>query len=187
MELPDALPTSRASCDEAPSYFLAYMPSCTANPGLIGDWVETVREDVTPLMATQMQAFIQQYGRPAPNGRGQAVVVHVFLWDCAESFSAGSAGARWTNLGATADPDDDQDGCRIKRKDLRGTRSVDRVHLVSVVPITVYYDDVNMSGSSVYAYWGDVFGDAGACALTSPPAGCGLNPLINSAFLVPDE
>jgi hypothetical protein len=187
-EMPDPIPpsSSRASCQEAPSYFLLQMPSCMV-PGLVGDWVETVREDMTPLIATQMQTFIQEYGRPAPNGRGLAVVVHVFLWDCADSFNAAAApGARWERLGPTPDPDDDQDGCRIKRKDLRGSRTVDRVHLVSVVPVTVYYDDVDPSGSSVYAYWGGVFGDAGACALTTPPAGCGLNPLINSAFLVPD-
>lgn len=189
-EMPDPIPapTGRASCLEAPSYFLFSMPSCTGTPGLIGDWVETVRADMTPTMATQMQNFIQEYGRLAPDGRGPAVVVHVFLWDCAESFNAAAApGARWTHLGPTLDPDDDQGGCQIKRKDLRGSRSVDRVHLVSVVPVTVYFDDVDPSGSSVYAYWGDVFGDAGACALTTPPVGCGLNPLINSAFLVPDE
>jgi hypothetical protein len=185
METPDYIPTSRASCDEAPSYFP--MPSCVADPQLIGDWVETVHGDMTPVMAEGMRRFIQDYGRPAPNGLGEAVVVHVFLWDCAEYFSSGNpAGTRWTHLGRTSDEDDDN--CRISRKDTR-TRSVDRVHLVTVVPVTVYLNDVITSGSTVtvYAYWGDVFGDAGACALTTPPAGCGLNPLINSAFLVPDE
>jgi hypothetical protein len=185
VETPDYIPTSRASCDEAPSYFP--MPSCVGDPQLIGDWVETVPGDMTPVMAEGMRDFIQDYGRPAPNGRGQAVVVHIFLWDCAESFRASDpVGARWTHLGRTADEDDDN--CRVTRKDTR-TRSVDRVHLVSVVPVTVYLNDVITSGSAVtvYAYWGDVFGDAGACALTTPPAGCGLNPLINSAFLVPDD
>jgi len=189
VELPNNLPTPRASCGGAPSYFP--MPSCTGTPSLIGDWVETVLGDMTPLMATQVQTFIQEYGRVAPNGRGDlAVVVHVFLWDCAQTFNAGQpAGSRWASLGAAGDlGDGDQNGCVITRKDTR-TRSVDRVHLVSVLPVTVYLNDVLISGPTVtvYAYWGDVFGDAGACALTTPPAGCDLNPLINSAFLVSDD
>jgi len=32
----------------------------------------------------------------------------------------------------------------------------------------------------------DVFGDAGGCASLPTPPGCQLNPLMNSAFLVPD-
>jgi hypothetical protein len=188
VELPNNLPASRASCSGGPSYFP--MPSCTGTPSLIGDWVETVPGDMTPLMATQMIRFVQEYGRLAPNGGGLAVVVHVFLWDCAQTFSAGQpAGRRWASLGPVGDlGDGDQNGCVITRRPTR-TRSVDRVHLVSVVPVTVYLSDVLTSGSTVtvYAYWGDVFGDAGACALTTPPAGCGLNPLINSAFLVSDD
>jgi hypothetical protein len=188
LELPDELASSRASCDEAPAYFP--VPSCTGSPSLIGDWVETVPGAMTPNMATQMRTFIQEYGRLAPNGRGRAVVVHVFLWDCAESFNASKPpGDRWAHLGRIADEgDNDEDGCRITRRDTR-SRSVERVHLVSVVPITVYEADVLTSGPTVtvYAYWGDVFGDAGTCALTTPPSGCALNQLINSAFLVPDE
>jgi hypothetical protein len=185
LELPSVAPAARESCGTAPAYFPT--PSCTGTDNLIGDWVETIAGDMTTDMADGMRSFIQRYGRLAPNGLGRAVVVHVFLWDCAEHYDAARpVGDRWSMLNASGS-DGDLDGCRVTRQVTRN-RSVDRVHLVSVVPVTVYEADVFPGGSSVvYAYWGNVFADAGACGVATPPSGCSLNPLINSAFLVPDE
>lgn len=192
-EMPPALTNSRYSCG-AQWYFPT--PSCATN-STIGDWVETVPSDLTPLMADQMRSFIRTYGRLTPKGLGRAVVVHVFLWDCAEHFdSSQPVGSRW-NLIVAPDADGDLNGCQLTPRPVR-INSVDRVHLVSVVPLTVYENDVRTDNRTVpptvtvYAYWGDVFGDAGACGVAAaPPAtlppGCSMNPLFNSAFLVPDE
>jgi hypothetical protein len=185
LELPTPVPSGRESCVTAPAYFPT--PSCTGVGNRIGDWVETVPGDMTIVMADAMRSFIQRYGRLSPTGRGRAVVVHVFLWDCAETFDGSlPVNDRWALLSAGGS-DGDLDDCRVSRKDAR-TLGVDRVHLVSVLPVTVYEADVFPGGSNVvYAYWGDVFADPGACGVEAPPSGCALNPLINSAFLVRDE
>jgi hypothetical protein len=62
------------------------------------------------------------------------------------------------------------------------------VHLFTAAPITIRESDIHFSGSSrVDATWGGIFSDAGDCGVEPTPLGCGLNPLTNSAFLVPDE
>jgi hypothetical protein len=183
--LPADLPAGRAACTpRAPEYFPK--PSCTGTPSR-GDWVETVPADVSPGMAAQMQSFVRTYGRLVPNanGRGPAVVVHVFLWDCAEHFiGRPPVGSHWSRL-TSANGDGVDVGQNCGRPS--GPRSIDRVHLVSVVPFTIYENLITTSPPRIDAYWGDVFGDAGTCGATPPSGNCALNPLINSAFLVPDE
>jgi hypothetical protein len=123
-------------------------------------------------------SFIDRYGRDVPGGGDKSVVVNVFLWDCAESYDAAKpAGSRWQLDPATGDCSSDPNFA-----------TADRVHLLAVVPMTVFESDVVVAGSSLQltAHWGDVFGDAGGCASLPTPPGCQLNPLMNSAFLVPD-
>jgi hypothetical protein len=192
MSLPSA--ATRRSCQSVPPYFVALdlVPSCSRQ---VGDWVETVNGragcdggcgdesenlgDLTSRMRASIRQFIAQYGRVLPNSDGvRAVVVNVFLWDCADQFSSGTgtwSRASDSSCGPITDPD--------------ALRRVGRVHIFTVAPFTVYADDV--TDSHLYGYWGNAFGDAGTCqqswSTVPTPAACQLNPLINSAFLVPDE
>lgn len=193
-DVPDALPTAvadRSSCNR-----LVYLarPSCVGGPNRIGDWIETVPGDLTPLMAQQLRAFVAKYGRvvsssttpvsliPGAPLHGKAVVVWVPLWDCAEHFNEtedqGDAD-RWTLMTPSGDPD-------CSRLTSSGA-TVDRVHIVATVPFTFYEGLINTSPVSVQGYWGNVFGDAGSCTVDPVAAGCALNQIMNSAFLVPDE
>ncbi|HVD31506.1 MAG TPA: Tad domain-containing protein [Methylomirabilota bacterium] len=184
---PDPL-GARAACDRA--IFLP-RPSCS-NPAF-GDWIETVPGDLDRVMADQMLAFVRQYGRVVPNSGslGKAAVVHIMVWDCAEHFDpsqpTGST-TRWDIITKTrgGDSDDDDDCSKLKRSDTRST-TVDRVHIIAAVPFTIYEGLINPSAPRVQGYWGDIFGDAGICSQSPIPAGCDLNPVMNSAFLVPDE
>lgn len=190
-ELPDALPTAtsqRSSCG-APSYFMA--PSCQGSSSMRGDWIETVNGDLTPNMAARMREFVQRYGRDTERSAtlGKAVVVRIFLWDCAEHFTAAAAaGNQWDLMvpGRGGDADDEVDCSQIKPKDPR-YKSVDRVHVFTVVPFTFYLNDIAPDGSRLEAYPGDAFGDAGECIWDAGTAPCRLNPLMNSAFLIPDD
>jgi Flp pilus assembly protein TadG len=188
---PMALPagTTRYSCQRVPSYFPT--PSCSRQ---VGDWVETVNGTVTcdgecddedtesvgdlsPTMLAGIRQFIAQYGRELPNSGGsKAVVVNVFMWDCAEQFRAGS----WSAV---------SDSRCSPITDNGALRRIGRVHLVTVAPFTIYEDGVN--ASHLDAYWGNAFGDAGACQrnwnTVRTPTACLMNPVMNSAFLVPDE
>jgi hypothetical protein len=185
LEVPDPFPGIRASCAGASGYPFFTAPSCpdTARSSLIGDWVETVRTGVDrALVATQMTAFIGRYGRIVPATGDTAVVVNVFLWDCGEHFD-GSAPIdpprnRWRSVINGAD-------CST----ISGSAltSVDRVHLFTVVPVTVSLRDIDLTQRRVTAHWGHAFGAAGDCAWVPTSRRCVLNPLINSAFLVPDE
>jgi hypothetical protein len=190
VDRPEALTPGRSSCNR--SVYLP-RPSCTGPSNRIGDWIETVPGDLTPLMAQQMLAFVGQYGRVVPNSStpvsaspgapllGKAVVVFIPLWDCAEHFdqSAGQGDPdRWTLL-TPAGGDCSQLGS--------GSATVDRVHIVSAVPFTFYEGLITTSPVTVEGYWGDVFGDAGVCSEDPLAAGCALNQIMNSAFLVPDE
>jgi hypothetical protein len=198
---PAALPAGRPSCGGAlPSF---PRPSCGG--AQVGDWVETVNGslrdsdgncdgectgtegvgDLTSTMLTNIQRFIAQYGRELPNSAGsKAVVVNVLMWDCAERYNGGTYGL----IGGTTPP------CpRLSDSELT---SVARVHLVTVVPFTIYADGVTNNPASpiqdhLYGYWGDAFGDAGSCQRSwnnvPMPTACQLNPLMNSAFLVPGE
>jgi len=197
VDVPEPLPTapsSRSSC-RAPAFFST--PSCEDPAGVgssaRGDWVETVAGAPTSAMVAGMHSFIARYGRSVPGtGLGKAVVVNIFLWDCAEQFT-GRPADRWQLvLPRSADEGADGPDCsQIQPKDSRRT-PIDRVHLFTVVPFTFYDDLIQLDrrgNATVQAFWGDVFGDAGICqAIPLPATGqCQLNPLTNSAFLVPDE
>ena len=190
VEMPDPFPGSRASCTSAAGYPFFSAPSCPDRAGSshIGDWVETVSGVDRVLVARRMLDFIDRYGRILPATGEKAVVMNVFLWDCGERFTGGSFSDpdnrdRWHLVGGT-------DCSNLSIADMR---SADRVHLFTVVPVTVRASDVDITqrrrSSDVYvtATWGNAFGSAGNCGTTPTPPGCGLNPLMNSAFLVPDE
>jgi hypothetical protein len=181
-------PDLRGSC-AAPAYLPK--PSCEgASDSARGDWVETVAGGPTPSMLAAMHAFIDRYGRQVRGAEalGKAVVVNIFMWDCAERFdSRAPRGDQWDLVvRRSEDEDEDADCSAIRPRDAR-TTSIDRVHLFTVVPFTFY--DTLITSASVQAFWGDAFGDAGICQSIPLPstAECQLNPLMNSAFLVPDE
>jgi hypothetical protein len=151
-------------------------------------------------MADQMLAFIARYGREVPGSAascgaavcGKAVVVHIPIWDCAEHFDSSQPSGsptRWDLItkGRGGDDEDDNSDCSKLKKSVTRRTTVDRVHIVAVVPFTIYEGLIDRSAPRVRGYWGNVFGDAGICSRTPVPAGCDLNPLMNSAFLVPDE
>jgi hypothetical protein len=144
-----------------------------------GDWVETVRGDLTRNMALRMRELVRQYGRDTvasvTQGWGKALVVNVFLWDCAEHFEAGA----WKLQGSPAD-------CSTFNIDPSGANDY-RLHVFSVVPLTFYESFIKPNDQTVDAFWGDAFGDAGTCQRDWTQSQCALNPLMNSAFLVPDE
>jgi hypothetical protein len=199
-------PIDRASCR---GYFPTWVttPSCPTDAAgrtrtsTLGDWLETVAPGSVNLRAayTAMTYFIQTYGRGAPDDK--SIVVNVFVWDCAQHYGSGS----WTTL-------EDAGDCSQVTSDSGpgpgggsgggggGGASLDRLHVVAVVPMTINENDVRINPPGtrlrVSAHWGGltspagtptaVFGDAGACSTVLPP-GCPLNPLMNSAFLVPGE
>ncbi len=183
LEPPTPLATGpRSSCGIVTAYPYFSAPSCGASSSAPtrGDWVETVTGVDTTLVANQILSFIARYGRDFPASGGgieKAVVVNLFLWDCGESLTPSVPDTRnnWDLIGSSGD-------CSA------ATGSFDRVHLFTAVPLTIRESDVQPSGSvHVNATWGGIFGDAGVCAAEPTPPGCALNPLINSAFLVPDE
>ena len=57
------------------------------------------------------------------------------------------------------------------------------------MPLTFYEGLIDVNDQRVDAFWGDAFGDAGDCQRSQnwSSSACALNPLMNSAFLVPDE
>lgn len=182
---------TRSSCTTLPSWVTSsgdpswFAPSCaTGAPPTIGDWIETVPLGSLNLRAAhdRMISFIQTYGRGEPGDK--SVVVNVFVWDCAQQY-----GPPWAIAFASGDPD-----CSGVTAGSSGAGGgpvrLDRLHVQAIVPMTVNENDVWVNGGGnqlrVSARWGGIFGDAGACTSTTPP-GCPLNPLMNSAFLVPDE
>lgn len=188
VDMPEPLGPARASCGM--SMQLA-RPSCTGADNRIGDWIETVPGDLSPLMASQMQAFVAKYGRVVPNSAtavspmpgaplfGKAAVVFIPLWDCAEKFDpAASGAARWQSIAPGGD---------CSQLGAFGGQTVDRIHIVGTVPFTFYEGLIATSPVSVRAFWGNAFGDAGICSDDPTASGCGLNLMLNSAFLVPDE
>jgi Flp pilus assembly protein TadG len=178
----------RSSCDALPKWMIPITaPSCAPGaPSTIGDWVEVVpRSGANGVDQQQVHdriiSFIERYGRDAGGG-DKSVVVNIFLWDCAQRYDgpAGAANA-WVRLG------DPKDCAEIDPGDMS---SIARVHLLAAVPMTILRSEVVMAGPALRltGRWGDIFGDAGVCARVPTPAtGCDLNPLMNSAFLVPDE
>ncbi len=191
LPLPMPSPAQRYSCQGSlPSF---PRPSCRSTSAQVGDWVQTLNGrlssdgdcqgecsdgeligDITSTMVANIRHFIAQYGRELPNSNGhKAIVLNVFMWDCADQYTSGA----WTRL---------SDSACSPISDSTTLRRVGRIHLVTVVPVTVYDDGV--TSSHLDGYWGDAFGDAGTCGVPGnwATAGCQLNPLINSAFLVPD-
>jgi len=194
VELPEPFPASRSSCGVLTARPYLSAPSCTTDSSLIGDWVETIGGVNDRDVAAEMESFINRYGRDVPRGGGgleKAVVVNILLWDCGESFD----GSLWSPPPPPPDPDPslrnrwhpitpgggDQDCSHSS------STTADRIHLFVTVPVLIRLSDVPTNpsiGNPIRAEWGDLFGDAGSCAL---PPECGLNPMLNSAFLVPEE
>ena len=198
VELPGPLSPTRASCSAPTQYPFFGALSCpnSLRSSRIGDWIEVVKNSSLNrvLLAAEMREFITRYGRTNAATGDVDAVVNVFLWDCGESFdgsslppgSAPSDRDRWHLV-----PSSGADCATVSGNELR---LVDRVHLFTVVPLTISLSDIDTVQRRkkvevfVTARWGDVFGSAGACAaVPTPSTGCGLNPLMNSAFLVPDE
>jgi hypothetical protein len=104
-------------------------------------------------------------GTSSPNAGqtlGRAVVVWIYLWDCAQQFDGG----KWQSVGNCA------------------TDRPDRVHLFSVVPVTFYAGLV--STDAIEGYWGGSFVDPDRCQ-TVPTSCPPLTPVANSAFLVAEN
>ena len=105
---------------------------------------------------------------------GKGMVIIVFLWDCAESFKGSNpVSSQWSLLGNASDCSQGISG------------SVDRVHLFTVAPFTVYEGTIGSAcpgnqGATVCGYWGGLFGSPDACQ------SCALS-LTNTAVMVPDN
>jgi hypothetical protein len=149
-------------------------------------------------MIGRMREFITREGQQMPfsastvasgpnagNTYGRAVVVPIFLWDCAERYDAAApADSQWSLVIKRGD-DEDVDCSRVVRGSSR--RAVDRLHLLTVIPFT-FYEGLVTSGA-VEGYWGGAFGAPGRCVADPSPASTvcpPLNPLVNTAFLVAD-
>jgi Flp pilus assembly protein TadG len=192
-EAPDSLLLGlRTVCDGLPPFFNA--PSCAA-PSL-GDWMETALGGIDDNMIDRMREFIAREGHAMPfssatvasgpnagNTFGRAVVIPIFLWDCAERYdSAAAAGSQWSLVIKRAD-DEDEDCSKVVRGSAR--RAIDRVHAFTVIPFTFYEGLVTRN--AVEAHWGGAFAAPGRCQADPGPLSTlcmALNPLINTAFLV---
>jgi hypothetical protein len=183
-ELPDPLSLSRASCTaRAASFYNAAPPSCVL--ATAGDWVETTTGIDPSVVADRMLSFISRYGRDVPMAGGgleKAVVVNVFLWDCGETFVTAAPEPprdRWRPI---TGPGGD---CSL------GTGAFDRVHLfhcrAADLPRERRGAEHESDSRECVSPLGPRLRRCGPVRLPSTPAGCELNPMINSAFLVPDE
>jgi hypothetical protein len=177
-EVPTTLNARASICTAPPTP----APSC-ANPSM-GDWVETASGQIASI-ATIIGNAVLAFGSssmpysdkfvPGTTTKfGKGMVIIVFLWDCAESFKANNpVGNQWSLLGNASDCSTGISG------------SVDRVHLFTVAPFTVYQGTIGGAcpgnqGATVCGYWGGLFGNPDACQ------SCGLS-LTNTASLVPDN
>jgi hypothetical protein len=166
-------------CRNIPGW-LAPPPSCqpdspSGDESTRGDWVETIPSTSISIstVVSDMHTLMQASGTttaysskaiPGAGGRtfGRALVVWIYLWDCAQEFQGG----QWANASCSS------------------TADTDRVHLFSVMPVTFYEGLV--TNTSIKGYWGGNFVDAGRCH--EAPGSCpALTPLANSAFLVADD
>lgn len=174
--------TTRSICASPPNP----APSCSDNT--VGDWLETAGGNVGNNMSDAMSRAIADRGvlmpysdKLIPHGQGQTLgkglVVLVYLWDCGESFSsAAPAGSRWDLIVPATGPG--RGDCSQLKKG-NGGDTPDRIHLFTVAPFTFYEGLV--SANSISGYWGGLFGDPDACQ------SCALNPLANTAVIVPDD
>ena len=193
-EAPSTLSASRATCTQAASVGLP-APSCAGGGAQVGDWVEAAQTgNVGNNIATPLQWFIDTYGRvdpvyssmPVSNGNGaplygKYVVIVVYLWDCAETYSSGNAaGTRW----ALTRPKNGSDCSNIANgNDINSHDSVDRVHLFSVAPFTFYRGLVD--SNSIKGFWGGLVSDPSDCLNNPTAPGCTVNAFSNGVFLVP--
>ena len=193
-EQPSALSGTRSSCTQAAGIGLP-APSCAGGSSGLGDWVEAAHTgNVGNNIATPLQWYIDTYGRvdpvysslPVSNGNGaplygKYVVILVYLWDCAETYTPGNAaGSRWslTRPRRGSDCSSMQNGNDINSQD-----NIDRVHLFSVAPFTFYRGLVD--SNSIKGFWGGLISDPGNCATNPSAPGCALNEFSNGIFLVP--
>jgi len=180
-ELPSTL-TARSVCASPPDP----SPSCTT--AALGDWVETVGGDMGTNISDAMKRAIRDRGRwmpfsdsVIPSGPnqgelyGNGLVVLIFLWDCAEEYTASSpTGSQWSLIVPTTGPESG-DCSQLDQN----TGSPDRVHLFTAAPFTFYEGLV--SSQAIQGYWGGAFGTPDGCQ------NCALNALANTAVLIPDE
>jgi hypothetical protein len=179
-------PDDRRSCRVLMASTGITAPSCdSVSRTASGDWLETVplASSDLPAVRDAMRSFIRTYGRGAPGAK--AVVVNVFVWDCAQQYVPPST-PPWHLL-------HELDDCSSVRADVEGVEDgrsrMDRLHVVAVVPMTIGETQVQIVAGElqVFAQWGGLFGDAGACSTAPTLPACALNPVMNSAFLVPGE
>lgn len=169
------MPSARSSCTSLPAWVVA--PSCAdpSSTSTRGDWLETVQTGNVDASTARdrMWSFIDTYGRSDPTG-DRYVVVNLPIWDCAQ---------QWTGVWQTL-PFAASDCSTVSP-----SAPIDRVHVLAVIPMAIYRSDVRASGPNlrVTAHWGAVLGDPGICASNPSLSGCDLNPLMNSAFLVPNQ
>ena len=160
-------------------------PSCGAGKSAQGDWIETAFGDIGTNISPQLLAYIQAHGRnvpgvsdqTVPGGKvkyGKAVVIGVYLWDCAETFN--DSKQSWDLVSKGPDCSTIKDGS--------GLPTIDRVHLFTAAPFTFYEGLV--SSQEIKGFWGGGFADPTSCS--SDPSTCPApNAFYNTAFLVPDE
>ena len=187
---------SRSSICPVPSYVNA--PSCGTGNDKLGDWVEATGGDIGSNFGAIMRQRVQDQGAlndysslPYPNKNqpcvdpglatesncyGKALVVDVYLWDCAEDYNGGT----WALIGASRNATDCAALGNTGNKIIgtNNTGNVDRVHLFAIAPFTFYKGLVN--NSSIQGFWGGQFGNANSCP------SCTLNPFSNSAYLIGD-
>lgn len=194
------LPTNRAACTTSRPPGLP-MPSCDSGGGGLGDWVEAAHTgNVGNNIATPLQAYIDDFGSgcdvndswcnvPTGSGAGapkygKHVVIMVYLWDCAETFTpSAAAGSQW----ALTRPKSGTDCSTMQQgNDLNSHDSIDRVHLLTVAPFTFYRGLI--SSNSIQGFWGGLVTDPGACQTNPSAPGCSsLGIFSNGVFLVPDQ
>jgi Flp pilus assembly protein TadG len=157
-------------------------PSC-ADPTL-GDWVETNGGNTANKLSNSLGQFIAANGQTdeysgvvcqqCPNRPvyGKYVVLEVYLWDCAQSYSGNNT---WSLLEPKHGPADCSD---IHKNADISPDNVDRVHLFTIAPFRFYAGLVN--SSSISGFWGGlVSGDAGCPT-------CVINQFSNAVLLVGD-
>jgi hypothetical protein len=189
----------RSSCTAlAGNPLLAVLPapSCPNTPGNSekGDWIETAQSgDLGSNASSAMIAFIDAHPlydgwQHVPTSQGVGApefgphqVIMVYLWDCAESFdSHAAAGSQWS----LALPNSGTD-CSNIHSGGDTADSIDRVHLVTVVPFTFYRGLV--SSQKIQGFWGgEVVTDPGVCQTNPNAPTCVVNPFANAVFLVSD-
>jgi hypothetical protein len=183
-EAPSAL-GARSVCGTPPDP----APSCPPGSSAQGDWIETAGGNVGQNMSDNMKLRIAQDGtwfegrsnqvvQSGPNSGnlyGKAMTILVYLWDCAESFnSSAPAGSQWSLILPS------HGGTDCSQLTASGNSPTpDRVHLFTVASFTFYEGLV--STQAIQGFWGGAFGDPASCQT------CALNPLANTAYLVPDD